>query len=372
MKILFIVTRNPLKNGSADQITTYHAISYLKQIGKDVHLCVLYATPFSNIFSWISIIFRAIFLGIPLQVGMYYNTRNIQLITNLLNKHLYFERVYVHLIRGMVASKLIDKKEIYLGMQLSQGLNFSRIAKELPFGFKKLLYKFESKLCYQYEKQISKRVKKVNFVGTTDISYLKLKNLTSVTMVPHGISQTFKNPTNIIGDLIFLSNLKSEANQAACIFLVTKVMPIIVKSYPDITLSICGKNTPCSFYNFANKNIRVVGEVDNALVAVAKHRICLNPVVAAAGMQNKVLTGLASGVPVITIEQAVAGMALPYETCFKTQSDSYSFATEVLRVLENYPTDATLQDVKSRVKKDWSWDHLHAKWTRDFLDLETS
>jgi glycosyltransferase involved in cell wall biosynthesis len=350
-------------------MTTWQAIRFLENKDNEVTTCVLEPTPAHQIFSWLIIIARSLLQGVPLQVGMYWNNRNKRAIAKTLASTAKFDRVYVHLLRGMVATTLIPERDIYLGMQLSQGLNFSRISGELGCGIKKLLYHFEATLCARYEKKIASRVKKVNFVGDADIEFLRLEDLQTVTMIPHGIDLSFQQPENKEADLIFISQLKSAANQAACVFLVEQVMPIVIRERPDVTLSICGFNMPRSFQRFANKNIRVVGAVDNALASIAKHRVALNPVRAAAGMQNKVLAGLAAGVPTITTRQAVAGMRLPYETCIQTESDHASFAAAIIKVLDHYPAKSTLKAVQSRVQNEWSWDALHLDWSRLFLDV---
>jgi glycosyltransferase involved in cell wall biosynthesis len=369
MKILFIVTRNPDPRGQADQMTTWQAIDFLENKHNEVTTCVLEPTPAHHIFSWLIIIASSFLRGVPLQIGMYWSNRNKRAIAKVLASTPQFDRVYVHLLRGMVATTLIPERDIYLGMQISQGLNFSRISGELSFGIKKLLYRFEAALCARYEKKVASRVRKINLVGDADIKFLRLENLQTVTMIPHGIDLSFQQPERKEADLIFISHLKSAANQAACVFLVEQVMPLVIRERPDVTLSICGFNMPRSFQRFANKNIRVVGAVDDALVSIAKHRVALNPVRAAAGMQNKVLAGLAAGVPVITTRQSVAGMNLPYETCIQTELDSASFAAAIINVLENYPAESSLKAVQSRVQNEWSWDALHLDWSKSFLDV---
>lgn len=368
MRALFVVTRLPDINGQADQFTTAQAIKYLANRGVRVDVCVLKASSYTST----EFLFEAaigIFKLRPLQTSLYENAENRNKIKRFIDGAAKYDRVYCHLIRAMVVNSVIENKKIFLGMQISQGLNFSRIARELPFGFKKLLYFLEAKLSRKYEREIVEKVHKTNFVGTQDPEFLGLSTSKAITTIPHGIDLDFSIAPKNGKDLIFLANFSSEANKAAFHLLVEEIMPKIVKCYPNVVLSVCGRNMPDSFKTKESKNIQIVGQVDDALSEISMHQILLNPVRAAAGMQNKVLAGLAAGVLVVSFKSAVAGMRLPYSTCKSVDDSVESFVEAVCANLNDYPSQEALDQTKARVKEDWSWDFLHEKWASEFLEI---
>ena len=71
-------------------------------------------------------------------------------------------------------------------MQLSQELNFGRTTKQLKFGYKKILYLVEAKLCGHYERHVIGHFKGVNLVGSADRKRLIKSDdtLANVTVVP--------------------------------------------------------------------------------------------------------------------------------------------------------------------------------------------
>lgn len=368
MRILFVVTREPDINGQADQFTTAQAIRYLRGIGVEVELCVLKASSYTSL-EFLREAFAGIFKGRPLQTSLYVNRYNRERLRDRISRRGSYDRIYCHLIRSMVAAEVVNISDIHLGMQISQGLNFSRIAKELPVGFKKLLYFLESQLCRYYEKQIANDVRRTNFVGSQDPEYLKLDDSPSVTIIPHGIDTDFALAPKHRRDLIFLANFSSEANRAAFHLLVDRIMPQLRMKYPEVTLTVCGRNMPAEFFNARSPGVSVDGEVENALAEISGHRILLNPVRAAAGMQNKVLAGLAAAVPVVSFRSAVAGMHLPYQTCTSVDGTVDAFVDAVSNYLDEYPSLDILEETQRAIKKDWSWSSLHQRWARDFLEL---
>jgi hypothetical protein len=255
-------------------------------------------------------------------------------------------------------------------MQISQGLNFSRISEELHFGVRKFLYKVESALCFHFEREMLGVAKKVNFVGFQDPEYLGLDDgFKNYTVIPHGVDIDFE-PRGYCGrELIFLANFASDANKAAFYLLVEKIMPLVWQERSDVKLSICGLNIPQKFIEWESSRIEVKGAVGSALTEVSSYKIFVNPVRAAAGMQNKVLAGLIAGVPVISFHSAVAGMKLEYPTCFSAKESPEEFASLICSVLQDYPDEECLKAVQYDVVRRWNWESLHREWSSRFLDL---
>ena len=368
MKILFAVTRHPDPNGSADQFTTFKAIEYLRANGHTVDIFTLKKNRIYSIRFLLNCFFGAL-KSEPFQVNLFRNSINDRNFRGVLDKGNY-DRVYFHLIRGLSLMYLVPKSNLYLGMQLSQGLNFSRISDELPFGIKRILYKLESKLCERFERDVINSVKKVNFVGTQDPKFLRLyKSCDNFTVIPHGVDTNYDVRKYCGRELIFLANFSSEANKSAFYLLINEIMPLVWKKQPDVKLTVCGLKMPEHFFRSGSKKILIKGEVDCPLSEISSHKIFLNPVRAAAGMQNKALAGFIAGVPIISFSSAIAGMNLNYPTCFRVDSNSNQFANAICHVLEDYPGEVTLDSVKKDVIEKWSWDELHRKWVSEFMDL---
>ena len=368
MNILFAVTRNPDPDGRADQFTTYKAIEHLRSLGHTVDVFILKKNSILSLRFLFNCV-TGVFHLEPFQLSLFRNNDNDQDFKEILDKKDY-QRVYFHLIRGLSLRKWVPKSDLYLGMQLSQGLNFSRISDELPFGIKKILYKIEAKLCAQFEKKVVTSVNKVNFVGYQDPEFLGFSGKhDNFTVIPHGVDTSYVRGDYCGRELIFLANFASEANKSAFYLLVEYIMPLVWLTHPNVKLSVCGLKMPKSFFKKESERIAIKGKVECPLAEISSHKIFLNPVRAAAGMQNKALAGFIAGVPVISFQSAIAGMPLDYPTCFRVDASTNEFAQSICRVLDKYPETEVLNSVKNDVIDQWSWGSLHREWTSDFMNL---
>lgn len=368
MKILIVTSRQPDLRGKADQMTLAQAIKFLSTNGILVETCVLKKNSPWTFEFWISVLIGLCVLR-PLQSSLFVNRDNKLRIKDL-NASCKFDKVYFHLTRTSYYGRFVPPESRYLGLQISQGLNFYRISKELPWGLRRLLYFIESRLSLFYERRVVSQFVKTNLVGTQDLDYLGIRGeiANKVTIIPHGVDVDYQPSSERLRDLIFLANFSSEANLAALKLLEKKIMPEIWRHEPNTTISICGFNLPSDLSSKINdERVVYVGAVDDALATISKHRILLNPVRAAAGMQNKVLAGLAAGVPVVTMKRAVSGMSLPYPTCIACESSPKAFAESVIELLLKYPDKTLLEKVQQDVANDWSWENLHLKWSTEFL-----
>lgn len=369
MNILIVTSRQPDLRGKADQLTLAKAIEFLNDNGFSVETLVLKKNSPWTFEFWFSVLVGLCVLR-PLQSSLFVNRYNKRRIKQLYASDR-FDKVYFHLTRTSYYGKFVSPDTRYLGLQISQGLNFYRISGELPWGLKRLLYFTESRLSLFYERRVVSRFVKTNLVGTQDLDYLNIAGelAKKMTVIPHGVDLEFESSSERLRDLVFLANFSSEANLAALKLLEKLIMPAIWRDEPDTTISICGFNLPSEHSTkLYDQRVEYVGAVDDALATISKHRILLNPVRAAAGMQNKVLAGLASGVPVVTMKRAVAGMSLPYPTCIACESDPMVYAKNVVKLLRDYPEQNVLRKVQENVANDWSWESLHIRWSSEFLD----
>ena len=369
MKILFITTRIPDPNGQADQFTTWNAIQFLKKKNYQVDVCVLKSYKLYNIIFLFKLIFN-IFKFKPFQYSLFDSNQNILKFREF-KKNNSYDKFYFHLIRSLpVLCEVDDPKKVFIGVQISQGLNFLRISRELGFGFKSLLYMVESRICKYFEKKIACSGFNVNFVGTQDVNYLKLQDLKNVYVIPHGVNTMNFDKIEKEYDLIFLANYKSDANLSALDLLLNDIFPKLLTYNSDLTLNIAGFNLPSKYYSYSCDNIKILGSISDPISLISKHRIFLNPVRAAAGMQNKVVTSLAAGTPVVSFKSAVDGMNIDSLFLLATDKNVSSFVYSVISLLENYPSNHELLKLSKNVSNDWSWDNLHYIWAHDFLDLK--
>jgi glycosyltransferase involved in cell wall biosynthesis len=88
--------------------------------------------------------------------------------------------------------------------------------------------------------------------------------------------------------------------------------------------------------------------------------VCINPMLAAGGMQNKLIEYMASGKAVVATAVANEGIRAPSET-LKVADTPDDFASEVAALLKN-PEAQHAMGAKARayIEAEWTWEaHFH-------------
>lgn len=370
--IFFITTREPDKNGSADQITTFYAIEYLKRLGHRVDVEVLEIEEKRNLrfflgLAWSAIL--AVFTLKPVQVVMYSRRYNKTQRSHKLKSRLKeYDRVYVHLIRPLGIFSPEELQNFYIGAQVSQYLNLSRLSKNTSNLFKKCFYFYEAFACKRFERYVTENSKKVNFVGTKDADINR--RFGEVTSIPHGVdlySIENQSEPEIKYDLIFIANFKTDTNRDALDFLLFDLFPIAKEMNPRLKLAIAGRNIPERLITQEIENVTFLGEVEDVHYVLQTAKVFVNPLRASAGMQNKVLTSMAAGVPVLASATSIEGMGIPNEII---ESFDYSSAQDFIAKLDNIlKCEYSRSTLQNYVINNWSWDALHKRWVKEFLDV---
>lgn len=125
-----------------------------------------------------------------------------------------------------------------------------------------------------------------------------------VVHIPLGVNtNVFSPPVNTNYNhapiILFTGILSYLPNEEACIYILDKILPQISNNY---LFRIVGKNPSDRLLNVASKNkfVQITGYVEDISEEYRKADIYLCPMQSGAGMKNKILEALSTGLPVIT------------------------------------------------------------------------
>lgn len=357
MKICILSSRLPWPERGGDYIRTNRVAQYLKSKGHKVILVCfnegkLDTSYIDNIYDKIytmkrnniSTLFHSFTFAIrrrPIQCGFYYSYAFKKLFHQVVEN----EKPDLYICWLLRMSSYIEKEHLEsktileMSDALSKTYSLSRNAK--GNWIKRIIYNLERKPISIYENRTVGMYPKVVLVAQPDIDFLKSRNpLTSKSLSLHTIGietisclTTKYNPMKIC----FVGNMRTLQNQDAVLHFVNDIFPLILQKCPNAVFYIIGAEPSVQIQELGKKpNIVVTGFVKNIHDSISDSCLAVAPVYVAAGIQNKVLMAMGSGVPVVMT--SLISKAIPQlkngENCIIID-DEKAFANKCIELMEN-------------------------------------
>jgi glycosyltransferase involved in cell wall biosynthesis len=389
----------------ADQRTVAHFISFLHARGHAVDLYALDTggSPDEGERRWLrehcrevrsyrhsrlAAAVRAVtglFRGLPLQVGMF---RNRSLARDLEAQVAAgeYDVVYVYYLRSAAAARRLrtvaaangHATPIVLALQLSQALNTSRIRRGAPTLADRLLYSVEAPLVARYEARIWQAFSRSILIGEADVDAINascrrfgLPQLARYDLIPHGtdVGRFRPAPDEQVDHLMvcFSGVMRTPTNIEAIVWFVENVWDEVIRRVPGAHLYIVGREPTRTVrvLHDPTRRITVTGTVDDPASYIARAGVCINPMRAAGGMQNKLIEYLASGRPTVATSVANEGIGAPPDV-LQLADTAETFASATVDLLLDRDRARALGDrARQYALECWTWE-------RHFLDLEAA
>jgi len=111
------------------------------------------------------------------------------------------------------------------------------------------------------------------------------------------------------GRVIFAGVMDAAPNVSAAEFLARAVMPLVRAQIPAAHLVIVGRRPGTAVRRLSRlPGVEVVGEVTDMRPWLTTSQVCACPMVSGTGIKNKLLEGMASGVPCVVTPHALRGV----------------------------------------------------------------
>ncbi len=315
-KLIFIVSRFPYPLEKGDKLRAYYQLNELSKkfevtliaiseskihnehLMKIKALCNAVHIIKINRLSILFNLIMALFSGRPLQTGYFFSWKGKQNVTKILNE-VAPDHIYCQLIRCAAYVKDYHNcpKTIDYMDALSKGIE--RRIKQQNF-LLKWLFKLEYRRLLAYERTIFDYFENKTIISEQDRDYIFHPEKEKIKVISNGIDPSFFENLQLDKeyDLVFVGNLSYAPNVEA----VQYILKFILKNNPNWTCLISGANPGRTIKELcaSNKNVRLVGWVDDIRESYQKGKIFIAPMMIGTGMQNKLLEAMASGLPCVT------------------------------------------------------------------------
>ena len=159
--------------------------------------------------------------------------------------------------------------------------------------------------------------------------------------------------------LVFSGKMSYHANIKMVQYFVAEILPRIWQKRKNVKLLVVGKDPSAEVRKLASHPlITVTGAVEDIRPYLWKATVAVVPLIYGAGIQNKILEAMATGLPVVTTPKAVSALDIALDKEILVAESPDEFAEKVLCLLK----DLVLQsDV---AKAGLAYVHRNHSWNR--------
>lgn len=403
LDILFLYNRTPLPMTRGDELTVSHLLAFFAARGHRVDLVSLKGKderlrPEHQ--GWLETHCRSVrfveqsrlaalwqvglgvLRGWPFQISYLYVPGQLAAARELVAERSY-DLAYAYGIRGAEALRQVDGRGVVrvLALQVSQTLNTRRLAENATRFLERLFYRFEWRRTAVYEARIWQIADRTVLIGEKDREAIEAACrqhgqplIDNVLFGPHGVDvERFKPRSEAEeADVVVMSGVMRYApNVAAALWFLTRVWPTIRAARPASRFLLVGRDpTPALLAHHGKDGVEVTGTVDEPADWIARATVCVVPIRAAAGLQNKLLEALAMGKAVVATPEANEGIRAVSDRDLWLAEEPEAFARAVLDLLADAPRRRALGAAgRAFIEDKWTWEAPFLMLEQHLLDL---
>jgi len=386
LRFLFLANRIPYPPYRGDKLKIYHLAKRLAA-RHELHLVTFteteedksYVHELRTIFSEVDAVHlpkwraalnaatAAAAADLPLQVAYFQDRRMRTRLSQILSRRR-FDAAHVQHLR--MAPYLAAERRVprILDLPDAFSLYWQRRAEALSSGPKKIFTEVEAARVLRYEGRILPQYDKVLACSSEDVAHLQTAHgATNLAILPNGVDLAAfdalpphdYNPARV---LLFTGNMDYAPNVDAVVYFAKEVLPIIRAQHPDVRFVIAGQRPVPRVQDLVEDGAEITGFVEKMAAVYRQAAVVVAPLRFGAGTQNKVLEGMAAGVPVVCTRVGFAGLGVASGEGAVLAEDGATFAGEVLRLLAS---SALRQEVgeagAAAVRARLGWDAVAAR-----------
>ena len=381
MRILVITYRLPVDLCSGDKATIHHFLKHLAGRGHEVVLLSFIANesmrdqlefvaPYCDrvelqlLPRWQSYLncLRSVFTKTPFQVNYFRSPAMSARIRRLLSRER-FDVVYAYHLRSGQYLDSVSGSARILDLKPVQTLNLERMKNFVSSFWLKRLYRAEYDRVARYEPNLVRTVDRCFVISDVDRQAIDPRaELNNVVLNPHGVDADHFAPDADCEEepnsLIFSGKMNYDPNVDAVLYFCQEIYPAIIARVPSVKLYVVGTSPKPAVEALArDPSIVVTGYVDDFRPYLNRAQVAVDPLRIGAGLQNKVLEGMAMGLPMVVTSKANEGIRAVNGRDVLVADRPSDFADHVVNLLQEPDRRRSLgQSARQLILDEWTWE----------------
>lgn len=207
-----------------------------------------------------------------------------------------------------------------------------------------------------WEHYVWNKARAVTAVSEEDAAVIRTGVNGRVEIVPNGVDLKifrYRKPTfSDSPTILFVGNFRWSPNREAASTLVHDIWPNVKEMLPNAKLVMVGRDMPNVYERFERKTDRIEEVYKDADILVAPHAI-------AGGTKFKMLEAMATGLPIVTTEEGVTGLAMIAGTHYLEAAKPAEFVGQIKRLCDNTDLAMTIStSARTLVETRYTWDEI--------------
>lgn len=226
----------------------------------------------------------------------------------------------------------------------------------------RLVSLFEWVKMRSYERKTIAQFDRVIISSPADRNLLN-SSQTPIEVVPNGVDTeyfAYYSGSRPPCSLVFVGKMSYYVNVASILWFAKEVLPIIKSEFPEIKLTIVGRDPIKSVTALsANPAITVTGTVPDVRPFLSASTVSICPMVSGGGIQNKLLEAMANGVPAVATTIATQALSARAGIDLMIADTHTQFADQVMNLLRDSQKRIELaKNGRHYVEKNHSWPEI--------------
>lgn len=393
MRLLLITFRLPVDLCTGDQTTIHHLIKYLSARHEIVLVTMIKSDEMANRLDlvepycervelvrmprWHSYLncLRGMFSSTPLQISYFRSSAMLERVNQLLEEE-HFDAAYAYHLRS--GQYLVDAKQCprVLDLKPVQSLNLERMRKHVSNPLLRLIYRLEHRRVRTYEPDLVRQFERCFVISDVDRMHVDpAGDFDNIELNPHGVDIDKFAPDPSMekepGAVVFSGKMSYDPNVDAVLYFHEQIWPLIKKQIPAAKFYIVGSNPKRSITALAaDPSVTVTGYVDDLRPYLHRAQVAVDPLRIGAGLQNKVLEGMAMGLPMVATPIANEGIHAAEGRDLLVAQSPRAFANSVIQLLQDPEHRQRIgQAAREFIIQNWTWEKHFADFEQMLVDV---